>query len=251
MEFVCRYYGPNGSRKLLLPPEVEVLRQAGLKILPVFELSEGRPLAGLQAGRDDAASALDQARRVGQPVGTTICFAVDKDVDFSRTVVRTLVEGYFQEVNAALSGRYLVGAYASGEVLGHLLEGNLIRVAWLAGALGWRGSRLFEAQARWHVRQGPTVPVSDSRNRLGIDYDPDEATSWERIDAWDPNSGRAEEPDQPDLLTRTGPIDLFALQRALKEQGFYDATVDGVVADGGATVRGLVAYSAKHRPPRS
>lgn len=249
MEFVCRYYGSSGSRKLLLPSEVEILKQTGLKIFPVFELSDGRPLAGLQAGRDDAASVLEQAKRVGQPVGTTICFAVDKDVDFSRTVVRTVVEDYFREINKVLNGKYLVGAYASGEVLGYLLEDGLIKVAWLAGAMGWRGSRLFDAQARWHMKQGPTIPVSDAHNKLGIDYDPNEAVSWERIDAWDPNNGHPQvEPDKPKLST--GPIDLFVIQRALKDQGFYDSAIDGVVVDGGATVRGLVAYSAKHRPAR-
>lgn len=246
-QFACRYYGAPGSPKLLLPREAAALRSAGLAILPVFERAAGRALDGSQAGREDAATALHQAADIEQPEGTTIAFAVDLDVDVSKGVIRGLLHGYFAEVRAALAGRYRVGAYGSGAVLSLLLDEGLISVAWLAGAMGWRGSREFERSTRWHMRQFPEIRAGAPGNELGFDYDEDSAISLEQIGAWAP---QAPSPGPAPDARSTGPIDLFALQMLLKAEGFYAPAVDGIVTRDGATVRGLVAYSATHRPKK-
>jgi hypothetical protein len=176
--FVARYYGSPGSSKLLLPAEARRITDAGLRIFSVFERTSGRPLEGAAAGQADATLAMVQARAAGQPEGSTICFAVDQDIDMSAN--GDALYAYFDAARSALGGRYRVGGYGGGDVLGYLLNENLISVAWLAGAMGWRGSRAFDASRKWHLKQGATVSGGD----LGIDYDPNVAVDLDTIGAW-------------------------------------------------------------------
>ncbi len=177
--FVARYYGSPGSSKLLLPAEARRITNAGLRIFSVFERTSGRPLEGGAAGAADGALANTQAVGVLQPPGSTICFAVDTDVDMSNATHKNAIRSYFHAAGNALSG-YQIGAYGGGDVLGYLLNEKLISVAWLAGAMGWRGSRAFDASLKWHLKQGATIKGGD----LGIEYDPNVAVDLDRIGAW-------------------------------------------------------------------
>lgn len=248
MTFVARYYGQVGSRKLLLADEVELIGAAGFRIFSVFEgATRGRPLGGMENGNEDGRLAVLQAQAAHQPSGTTITFAVDLDPDMSMAINRNMLHDYFLTAGALTKAAgYKVGGYGGGNVLDYLLIQGLISVAWLAGAMGWAGSREFDTKQRWHVRQHPEIAPGGYGNQLGIGYDPNDAISADVAGMWLPSAAAP----SPAPAT-TGPIDLFELQRKLKAEGLYSPKVDGVVTADGATVKGLVTYSARHRPARS
>lgn len=224
--FVARYYGSPGSAKLLLPDEARRITDAGLRIFSVFERTSGRPLEGAAAGAADAMLAVAQATRVGQPHGSTICFAVDTDVDMSVSSNRQAVAAYFDATKSAVINPYQVGGYGGGDVLGYLLNENLISVAWLAGAMGWHGSRAFDASLKWHLKQGATVKGGD----LGIEYDPNVAVDLDKIGAWTLAAAPAP-PAPPAAVT---PIETIKrIQEAL-----------GVVNDGAFARRSRAALNA-------
>src|SRR5688572_23726524 len=78
---IGQYYGTPSSPKVLTAPEARRISDAGLLIFSVFEKTTTRTLGGRQAGIEDATLALVQARAVAQPLGSTITFAVDSDLD--------------------------------------------------------------------------------------------------------------------------------------------------------------------------
>lgn len=242
MTFVARYYGQPGSRKLLLAPEVELIRAAGFRILSVFESSAGRALGGVEHGNEDGHLAVLQAQVIQQPPGTAIVFAVDLDVDVSKAINRNMLHDYFLTAGAlAKTAGYKVGGYGGGNVLGYLLDEGLISVAWLAGAMGWRGSRDFDAKLRWHVRQHPEVAPGASGNQLGIGYDPNDAVSADAAGMWLP-PGAAPAPD-PHVIDAA--IDIFDLQRRLAAARLYKGMVDG--DPGPLTVGAFTTYAEKNR----
>lgn len=255
-EVICQYYGTPTSAKLLTPVEAQRITDAGLLIFSVFEKSTTRPLQGRAAGLEDAALALAQARAVEQPLRSTIAFAVDSDPDMNDLQVKQAIVGYFGAIQETLSNNYRLGGYGGGDVLDMLLNANLISVAWLGGAMGWRGSRDFLKTDRWHIRQYLPLKTSDPNNKLGVEYDPDDIRSLEAIGPW---SLRGEVPAQPSSVTSipapggtigslTGPIDIFDLQTklAVPPQRYYKGAIDGWAGD--LTAAALVAYSKEHRP---
>lgn len=220
--FVARYYDLPGSKKMLLPVEARRVSDAGLRIFSVFEHAAGDALKGGLAGTANAAAALAQAAAVGQPRGSTICFAVDTDPDMTKAINKNMIHAYFNAVGSELAGKYRVGAYGGGEVLDYLLTNDLISVAWLAGAMGWRGSKTFEASLRWHLKQGATVKGGD----LGIEYDPNVAVDLDKIGSWTLSAAPPVVKPPPTEPEPTE-IDLFDLQRRLAIGGFYEGPIDG------------------------
>jgi hypothetical protein len=234
--FVARYYGSPGSSKLLLPDEARRITDAGLRIFSVFERTSGRPLEGGPAGQADATLAKTQAHAAGQTQGSVICFAVDQDIDVSKPAIQSALYGYFDAVKTSLAGKYFVAGYGGGDVLDYLLTHDLITVAWLAGAMGWRGSRAFDAAKRWHLKQGATVNGGD----LGIEYDPNVAVDLDTIGAWWLlDAGPVKPPAPPPVDVENA---IRSLQAVLLAAGLYHGTVDG--DPGPLTIAALRAWRA-------
>ena len=165
-EFVARYYSRN-LRKNLSASEAKALTAAGIGIVSVWEAA-GDHLGAFSAaqGTADADAAMQSAVSVGQPIGSTIFFAVDMDVGVAD--LASHIMPYFVAVNAALKDRYAVGVYGSGLVCTALAARNLVTRTWLGGAMGWSGSRGY---ASWDIRQGlPSDPWG-----FGFQIDPDES----------------------------------------------------------------------------
>jgi hypothetical protein len=81
---------------------------------------------------------------LGVPSGATIYFAVDTDAGLAQ--IEKLVLPYFASIGAAFAGSGLsVGVYGSGNVCDLVIANGLARSAWLAGAMGWQGSRAYLA----------------------------------------------------------------------------------------------------------
>ena len=69
-----------------------------------------------QRGRDDGASALGQAKKVGQPNGSAIYFAVEGLPNGYTKEDLPGIREYFSGVMDAIGGRYALGAYGDGIV---------------------------------------------------------------------------------------------------------------------------------------
>lgn len=169
VETVIRYItSAVSSEKCVRAPEAHNLQAGGLRLGLVYEAWGGThgelsPALGRQHGEFSR----DYAPRVGAPDGAVIQFAVD--VDVSDSEIRSVTIPYFRAIRTALGGRFRCGSYACGAVCDALLDQGLVDVPWLAGAMGWNGSRAFAKSGRAVLIQG----LPTSRLIPGLDLDPD------------------------------------------------------------------------------
>src|SRR5581483_8615643 len=110
--FAVRYLSHDASKNLTRA-EADELRRGGIDVVVVWESTATRASEGMQAGIDDARTALSMAEACGMPHGRPIYFAVDQDVDGQT------VHAYFEGVAAVLGRAY--GPYASARVCEFLL----------------------------------------------------------------------------------------------------------------------------------
>ncbi|SDI48696.1 DUF1906 domain-containing protein [Paenibacillus naphthalenovorans] len=111
--FVGRYLSRPGSWKRLSPTEARVINDVGLWIVSIFERDADRASKGAAAGSEDGKMALELAREVEQPEGSTIYFAVDYDAgpqDFDA------IEAYMRAADKEIDG-YELGIYGSYRVV--------------------------------------------------------------------------------------------------------------------------------------
>ena len=156
---VIRYYNHRNSSALptkrLESNEAASLEQAGLSLAVVFQQRGG---AGghiedldAQSGRADARRAVELATNLDQPHGSAIYFAVDHDY-FRQSEVRRIVP-YFEEVRNRFGTDYRIGVYGSGTIGRAMLDRGLVDFVWLAGAVGWSGTRDMLRTDDWALFQ--------------------------------------------------------------------------------------------------
>jgi hypothetical protein len=116
--FVGRYLAQPGSWKRLSHEEARVISDAGLYIVSIFELYAQRAGEGSVAGAADGKLALELAKEVGQPVGSTIYFAVDYDAGAGAF---DAIEAYMRAADAQITG-YELGVYGSYSVVEAMRE---------------------------------------------------------------------------------------------------------------------------------
>ncbi|EPR12511.1 DUF1906 domain-containing protein [Ruminiclostridium papyrosolvens] len=108
--FVCRYLVPESMAwKRLTKTEAETLTNAGLNIVSVYEASANGALKGAIQGTNDGKAAYAEAKKVGQPTGSTIYFAVDFD---AQPADYPAIYAYLTAAQAQIPG-YNVGVYGS------------------------------------------------------------------------------------------------------------------------------------------
>jgi Domain of unknown function (DUF1906)/Putative peptidoglycan binding domain len=175
-EFILPYL------KVLTTGQIAAYRAAGLAIGPIFEAGAQNALGGRAAGFADGQRAIAQLQVLGIPAGTAVAITVDKDITPS-PVLTTVLE-YFAAFGAQLQAfGYRRTAYADGTVLTALQKASAIDFYWLAGAMGWSGSRELAASASpvlsiLTMLQGPTLTNGGGWDGiqwpdLGFEYDPD------------------------------------------------------------------------------
>lgn len=164
--------------KNLSSAEVHSLRSNGIALGLIFEQAAGNALLGAAQGARDGDLARGEAEALGVP-GTVVIFTtVDCDVSASQldTINRYLI------AFAHAIAPYRPGIYACGSVLEHV-ENQA--VPWLAGAMGWSGSRNYK---KWVIKQGVTFSggmwEGHSWPSIGMQYDPNLATNLDW--AWMP-----------------------------------------------------------------
>jgi uncharacterized protein (TIGR02594 family) len=164
---VIRYYNHRNSSSLptkcLTRPELATLHAAGLSVAVVFQQRGGADgnLDDLdqQSGAVDAGRARTLAEAMDQPTGSAIYFAVD--FDYFRSSELAQIGAYFDSVRQGLDGQYLVGVYGSGTVGRHLKRRGLVDHIWLAGAMGWSGTRDALSAGDWSIFQKQLSARSD------------------------------------------------------------------------------------------
>jgi LysM repeat protein len=176
-DFAIRYYNVKNSKSLpekrLTLPEAQALVRAGLQLGAVFEEGISHSAFNHATGLAHAAVAHDLAtKKIGQPAGSAIYFAVDFDA--TPAEVATRIKPYFEGIRDGLAAadggtaRYAVGVYGSGLVCGSLLDSGLATLTWLSQSTGFPGSKQFAKDKRYNLIQ--FLPKS----ACGIDLDPDE-----------------------------------------------------------------------------
>jgi hypothetical protein len=168
---LIRYYASSARPKTITPEEAKLLSREGFGILPVFQDSS-RDISNFSRaiGTANARSAVEFARRIGQPTGegSTILFAVD--ADYSATQIDGPILDYFKAVHDEIGGAFAIGAYGSGAVLSKLLAERLITVPWISMSRAFLGTEQFFYSNRWSMRQ---VPPEVTHAASGVGYDRD------------------------------------------------------------------------------
>lgn len=164
---IIRYYSSSHRSKTMSREEAIALSEEGFSLLPVFQ-DRNRELEdfGSANGAANARSAAEFATYIGQPVGTTILFAVDSD--FEEDEYRSHIEPYFAAIRSEIGTKFRIGAYGSGYVLSSLLAKKLIDVAWISMSRGFTGTKEFFYSNEWAMRQ---VPPDLTHDETETSYD--------------------------------------------------------------------------------
>lgn len=134
------------SQKLVTPSEVRALGAAGIRFGLVFEVyggADGVDDIDAPDGAKDAAFCLSYAPTLGANNTSCIFFAIDFDAN--KDQVTNEVLPYFKAIYTAIGTVFYVGVYGSGAVCSAMLAAKVADLAWLAGSMGWRGSREYLA----------------------------------------------------------------------------------------------------------
>ena len=150
--FVGRYLGDH-----LTSDEKDIITKGGLFIVSLYERNPTHIgyFTGAQ-GKDDAARAIDKARKLGQPFGTPIYFTVDYDAPDSD--IAGDIRIYLQAIKAVFKEKgnpYQLGLYGSGAVLRYFE--HTYTYTWLSGATAWRGSRDYTGCTIKQYANGTTI----------------------------------------------------------------------------------------------
>jgi hypothetical protein len=170
--FVGRYYANHGKKRLRAT-EYQALRDAGLKVVSVWE--DGRPTSvsyfSFAKGVDDGSSAYHDALSIGQPVHTPIYFAIDYDTLDADLAggINDYLKGVAVGLKTAANGNddHPVGVYGSGATCRFAISRGLASYTWLAMSRGWRG---FDFSG-WNIKQ------SRGQSTGGVDTDSDESSA--------------------------------------------------------------------------
>lgn len=161
--------------KVITPAELGAYRAAGFPVALIYEVGATNALRGTPQGTIDGERCVSQLVALGVPARAGVYLTVDTDVDADGLAA---VEDYFAAADAAIfAANYRIGGYADGTALAQLHADGL-NFEWLAGAVGWDGSRamlgsgspdivqgIIPAGGRWLGIKWPVIP--------GLNYDPD------------------------------------------------------------------------------
>lgn len=178
--WIGRYLSFN-PRKNLTAPEAAAIFGAGLDIVSIWEAQGDLFRTFTEAnGLREGAAALAQAQALGQPPMTAIFFAVDFDANETHIIAG--IVPYFRAVNEVLAGHYKVGVYGSGLVCSRLDAAGLVAFDFLAGAMGWQGSRAY---AKAHIAEIEQQVDVDPWG-FGFNIDRDTAPAGSDFGSWHP-----------------------------------------------------------------
>jgi hypothetical protein len=223
---VLRYLAPvtpQTQGKILNAAERDLIFAADLDLALNFEWYEGRCLEGGAAGRQDAATALAQARALGYPPRRCIYFSHDTG-QWAGAVL-----DYFDGVNAGLAGYYETGGYGGYGTVKALLDARKITRAWqtLAWSNGQRepGAALYQNGRQWFGNAADENEVTGPVN------------GWRGITSGDSGLGGGVPIQGVEMLDPTDPIVIKLLAQTAtansgltipEQQGDHNATINAL-----------------------
>ncbi|MCD9025733.1 DUF1906 domain-containing protein [Cohnella silvisoli] len=164
--FAARYLVPPGYSKRLKLAEAEAITAAGMQIVSVYETTANRPNGGASAGAEDGVKAFQEAKSIGQPIGSAIYFAVDYEAlskDYDK------IEAYLRAVAVVLRG-YAVGVYGSYAVIEEMAKRGVAKHFWQTYAWSY-GKKSVKANIYQHLNGqivgGVTVDFNQSFGNEG------------------------------------------------------------------------------------
>ncbi|MGO4496439.1 DUF1906 domain-containing protein [Paenibacillus sp. 2RAB27] len=159
--FAARYLVPSGW-KALTKTEADIINQAGMDIVSVFETTADRALGGRAAGLADGATAVKVAQKVGQPAGSCIYFAVDFEA--TKAQMATVIE-YIRAASEA-TPEYTTGVYGSFAVIEAISKAGACSRFWQTRA--WSYNKKSAAANIYQYDCGPQG-LGLTMNGIGVD----------------------------------------------------------------------------------
>lgn len=145
--FICRYLVPTTMAwKRLTKQESVILSNAGLQIVSVYESHASNAKKGGAQGTLDGKEAYAEAKIVGQPLFSTIYFAVDYDAQSGDI---GLIEAYLKYAAKQIPG-YEVGCYGSYSVCEEMSKRGI--------------KHLWQTYAWSHGKKSPKANIYQSNN---------------------------------------------------------------------------------------
>lgn len=168
-------YIVGGDNKRLTLPEMEIIKNAGLKLIPIFQLT-GRSAANFTKSSGLAAGSLanDQYRNLKIPDGGTVYFAVDYDV--MPAEIDSNIIPYFQGIQNRLDqigeNRFSVGVYGPRYVCTRLSEAGLTTSSFVSDmSSGFSCNIGYPLPKNWAFDQIKNEEISNDYWSLEIDHD--------------------------------------------------------------------------------
>ncbi len=160
-----------GSSKHITADEMIALKSAGLKLFPIMQrYNNSASVMTYEEGQEQGLDAIERARILNIPAGSTLFFAVDFDAVQSEA--EGCVTRFFQGVNDSVSAAfgYKVGAYGTRNVCRVLSEKGLITASFVAGmSWAWGGNMGYKMPDNWGYNQVVGGTLAASSGNVEID----------------------------------------------------------------------------------
>ena len=175
--FVGRYLVPWKMDKAVSFTEAKTIRDAGLAVLLLFEISASRAKQGANIGATDGATAKQIAQEMGSPTATTIYFCVDYDAPKSDYQA---IEQYIVAAKYACSP-YRCGVYGKKDLIDSVKADAYMQcVAWSNGV----SSKADIYQYQW--QGGPEAEAL--KQKLGFAVDLNKCNDMRKAGMWMPDT---------------------------------------------------------------
>ncbi len=161
--------------KTITPEELKNIKDRGLKVVVVYQnFGNGAQHFTTDHAKLDAFCALVDAKRIGQPYGSTIYFAVDFDAtDMDQ------ITAYFDTIKKVIKGRYKIGVYGSGLTCKTIKENCDVSYTWLCQSTGYAEYPDYDTTSKYNIKQAERIVYND------VTFDDDVAVGSD-YGQWDP-----------------------------------------------------------------
>ena len=163
----------TGNGKSLLPDEKDRYLTNNINIVSVYQnAGDNYEYFTEKHAKLDALCALLSAKKLGQPYGTTIYFAVDFDIDGGSdedaegNAKIKRIKTYFDIVKNKIGGRYQIGVYGSGYVCS-AIKPSYAQYSWLKNSIDHEGYEDYDDPTKYNIKQAETYSCGD----IGFDDD--------------------------------------------------------------------------------
>lgn len=180
-KFAGRYLVPSGTKRLT-KSEAQILTDAGLLILTVYETSANRAQSGSSNGIIDGIRAYAYAKEIEMPESGCIYFAVDYGAassDYEN------IAAYLKSAKAQI-GNYKLGVYGSYYIVEEMCRRVLCDCYWqcVAWSNGKVSERINAYQHSWgKTAAGISVDLNDCYDATGLwNYNTEEEMRYNTID---------------------------------------------------------------------